>query len=115
MNQDELLKHHNEICTTAYKLMVRKNHDYAGKNGATPFANFERSEVMGLCTTEAAMMVRMMDKMSRLSTYIDAGELKVENEGYKDAVIDLINYLVIFSGYIDSKDSKKVKFPKRNG
>ncbi len=103
MNQEELLKHHEELCSYALELMKRKNHDYAGKNGNTPFANFERSEAMGLCSTEAAMMVRMTDKMSRLSTFIDCGELKVKNEGYKDAVIDLINYLVIFSGYIDSK------------
>ena len=58
---------------------------------------------MGICTTEAAFMVRITDKLSRLATYIECGELKVENEGYKDAVVDLINYLVLFSGYIDSK------------
>jgi len=115
MNQAELLEHHIEICNIAYELMKKKNHDYAGKDGTTPFANFEKAEMMGLCSTESGMMVRILDKISRITTYIDAGELKVENEGYNDAVIDLINYLVLFSGYIKSKDRKAPKFPKRVG
>jgi len=118
MNQEQLLKHHQAICNEAFELMKKKNHDYAGKDGTTPFANFEKAEMMGLCSTEAGMMVRILDKISRITTYIDAGELKVENEGYSDAVIDLINYLVLFSGYIKSKEMaglKPVKFPKRTG
>ena len=107
MNRSELFKRHKEICAEALSIMEKKNHDYAGADGETPFANFERAEAMGICTTEQSFLVRMTDKMSRLSTFVKTGELKVDNEGYKDAVSDLINYLILFNAYIESKENKK--------
>ena len=44
MNREELLMHHAEVCAKALEIMQVKNHDYAGKNGEEPFANFERCE-----------------------------------------------------------------------
>ena len=46
MNRQEFLKHHKEICGEALSIMEKKNHDYAGQGGESPFANFTRSEVM---------------------------------------------------------------------
>ena len=86
--------------------MKKKNHDYAGKDGDRPFANFERTEAMGICSTEAGVLVRMVDKISRLSTFVDSGELKVDNESYYDAIVDIINYMILFSGYLKSKNEK---------
>ena len=83
--------------------MVRKNHDYAGNSGTTPFANFERCEAMGICSTEQGFLVRIVDKVSRLSTFAKDGKLLVENEGYNDAILDIINYCVLFSAYVKSK------------
>lgn len=103
MNRSQLLQHHSDICSEARKLMELKNHDYAGEGGEEPFANFTRSEAMGICTTEAGFLVRVTDKLSRLSTFTTAGELKVDNESYHDAVIDIINYMVLFSGYLKDK------------
>ena len=105
MNRQELFKHHKEICGEALKLMEKKNHDYAGEGGDTPFANFTRSEDMGICTTEQGFLVRVCDKLSRLSTFASAGELKVDNESYHDAVVDIINYMVLFSGYLKDKSN----------
>ena len=104
MNREELLKHHDALCKSAKELMKSKNHDYAGKSGEQPFANFERCEGMGVCSTEQGFLVRVIDKVSRLSTFVEAGKLKVENESYNDAIVDIINYMVLFSGYISSKD-----------
>lgn len=106
MNRDELLKHHQWLCNEALDLMRRKNHDYAGDSGETPFANFERTEAMGVCSTEQGFLVRLVDKVSRLSTFATAGKLVVENEGYRDALVDIINYCVLFSGYIESKNEE---------
>ena len=103
MNREELLKHHDYLCKTAKDIMKKKNHDYAGKGGEHPFANFERCEAMGVCSTEQGFLVRVIDKVSRLSTFVEAGELKVENESYNDAVLDIINYMVLFSGFIAGK------------
>ena len=104
MNRSELFEYHKALCGEALKLMEKKNFDYAGKEGDTPFANFTRSEAMGICSTEVGFLVRVCDKLSRLSTFTSAGTLKVENESYHDAVIDIINYMVLFSGYLKEKN-----------
>tara|TARA_B100000085_G_C18102564_1_gene333745 strand:- start:44 stop:451 length:408 start_codon:yes stop_codon:yes gene_type:complete len=110
MNREELLSHHDYLCTTAKEIMKKKNHDYAGKGGETPFANFERCEAMGVCSTEKGFLVRVIDKVSRLSTFVDAGKLKVDNESYEDAVLDIINYMILFSGYVSaSQEEQKTK------
>jgi predicted lipoprotein len=104
MNREELFKHHEELSQTALQIMKKKNHDYAGNSGAQPFANFERCEAMGICSTEQGFLVRITDKVSRLSTFANAGKLVVDNEGYQDAILDIMNYCVLFSAYIKSKD-----------
>tara|TARA_R100000005_G_C4929569_1_gene159205 strand:+ start:347 stop:685 length:339 start_codon:yes stop_codon:yes gene_type:complete len=104
VNRKELFEHHKEICGEALKLMEKKNHDYAGESGESPFANFTRSEDMGICTTEQGFLVRVCDKLSRLSTFTSSGTLKVDNESYQDAVVDIINYMVLFSGYLKDKN-----------
>jgi hypothetical protein len=103
MNREELLKHHSKLSSQALEIMKKKNHDYAGADGGQPFANFERTESMGVCSTEQGFLVRVVDKVSRLSTFVSAGELKVDNEGYEDAILDIINYMVLLSGYLDDK------------
>ena len=104
MNREELFKHHKVICDFALDLMKKKNHDYAGNSGETPFANFERCEAMGICSTESGFLVRLTDKLSRLSTFASDGKLLVDNESYNDAIIDIINYCILFSAYVKSKD-----------
>lgn len=104
MNRSRLLSTHKELCDEARSLSERKNHDYSGGNDAShPFLNFTRCEAMGICKTEAGIMVRLTDKMSRLSTFITTGEFKVKDEAVKDTVLDVINYVVILYAYIQSK------------
>ena len=105
MNREELFKHHKAICKEALEIMEKKNHDYAGQGGESPFANFTRTEAMGIASTEAGMLTRICDKLSRLSTFASAGELKVDNESYHDAIIDIINYCILFEGYVSTKES----------
>lgn len=108
MNREELFEHHDKICGHALELMKKKNHDYAGNSGETPFANFERCEAMGVCSTEAGFLVRLTDKLSRLSTFSNTGKLIVDNESYNDAIVDIINYCVLFSAYVKSKSTKNI-------
>jgi hypothetical protein len=107
MTNIELFKIHKELCTNALDLMQKKNHDYAGSKGNEPFANFTRSEAMGITTTEKAMLVRMLDKMSRLSSFTDSGEFKVEDEKLQDTIIDVINYSVLLYAYMSQKIQKE--------
>lgn len=112
MNREELLKHHDKLTATAKEIMKQKNHDYAGEKGDSPFANFQRTELMGVCSTEQGFLVRVIDKVSRLSTFVSAGELKVDNEGYEDAVLDIINYMILFSAFVEDKNEKNT--PRRS-
>ena len=91
------------LCEAALELMKKKNHDYSGKSGTEPFANFTRAESMGITTTEKGILVRMLDKMSRLSSFTDSGEFMVEDEKLQDTIIDIINYSILLYAYIQSK------------
>ena len=99
MTVDELLKFHLAFCYQAYQLCERKNHDYAGATGASPFRNFEAVEALGIAPTEAGILVRMTDKLNRLVTFVRDGKLVVENEGATDSLVDLINYAVLLAAY----------------
>ena len=101
-----LLEIHEEVCTAARELMKKKNHDYSGGEcGDLPFLNFSRCESMGICTTEQGFLVRLTDKMSRLSTFCRGGRLKVEDERLDDTVQDVVNYVILFLAYSKSKGS----------
>ena len=50
-------------------------------------------------------MVRLTDKMSRLSSFIESGKLHVSNETVMDTCVDVINYMVLLSAYLKEKES----------
>jgi hypothetical protein len=106
MTRQELFQHHHDLTAKAFKIMEAKNNDYAGSGGENPFANFTRCEAMGICETEQGFLVRICDKLSRLSTFVQDGKLMVANEGYEDAILDIMNYCVLMSAYVKSKQIK---------
>ena len=107
MTREQLFKLHEEICKEAIELMRKKNNDYA--SGADPFMNFRRAEYLGFATAELGVLIRMTDKMSRISTYLNKGELSLQNESVYDAIVDLINYSVILAGLLKDKEIKKAQ------
>lgn len=107
MNRNQLFEFHKEFTDKAFDILVKKNHDYSGKNGENPFANFQRCEAMGICDTRVGMAVRIIDKISRLSTYIESGKLMVDNEGYEDALLDIVNYCILFAAYSKGMESNE--------
>lgn len=106
MTRDELLQFHEEITKEARSLMSLKNRDYAGNEGLEPFANFTRVEAMGICKTEQGFMVRLTDKMSRLSSFVRSGKMHIKDESFKDTCVDVINYMVLLAAYLKEKESK---------
>ena len=106
MNQKELFEFHQAMCQQAFDICQIKNHDYtadAGGDGEDPFANFTRVESMGVTTTEQGFLVRMVDKMSRLSTHASLKKLVVGDETVKDTLLDLINYTILLAAYLEQK------------
>ena len=99
MSAAHLLEQHDDLCQAAKALMTRKNHDYTSGSG-DPFANFRGSSYLGIAPI-LGVMLRMQDKMMRIRTFAEKGELKVKDEGVKDALIDLINYTVLMYGLVE--------------
>lgn len=95
----QLLALHDDLCKSAKDLMTRKNYDYTSGSG-DPFANFRGSSYLGIDPV-LGVMLRMQDKMMRVKTFAEKGELKVKDEGVKDALVDLINYTVLMCGLIE--------------
>ena len=103
MTTQELLKFHEDFCARGREIMARKNHDYAGANGQTPFANFESTEQLGITTTEKGLLVRIGDKLKRLVTFCNAGVLMVKDEGAEDACMDILNYAILLAAWFQCK------------
>ncbi len=78
---------------------IRKNADYAGTGpNADPYKNFRGSEFVGVDPARA-ILVRMMDKMSRVSNLLSQ-EAQVKDEGITDTLDDLVNYAAILKSFI---------------
>lgn len=78
-----------------------KNDDYSA--GVDPFANFTSVEALRICTAEQGFLTRMTDKLSRLSSFVQRGELSIKEESVTDTAMDLAVYSVLFAAFIASK------------
>jgi len=102
MTKKEYLEFHKNFCEDMVLVTEKKNADYTGE-GDDPFANFKIVEKIGICRAEVGFLTRMTDKLSRINSFVQKGELKVEDESIKDTLHDLANYCALFAGYIESQ------------
>lgn len=90
-----------------FDIMVKKNSDYSGWDSCSnPFKNFQLVEQLGVSSVEQGFLVRMCDKMSRITSLID-NEAKVSDESICDTLTDLANYAIIMSLYVKSKKTTR--------
>tara|TARA_Y100001973_G_scaffold102281_1_gene167005 strand:- start:1436 stop:1771 length:336 start_codon:yes stop_codon:yes gene_type:complete len=108
ITREEFFDFHKAFCDEALALSQKKNADYAGSDGKRPFANFQRVEDMGVCSTEKGFLVRMVDKLSRLSSFSDSGKFEVKDEGVRDTLIDVVNYACLLAAYIEAKNNGRL-------
>jgi|TARA_R110001592_G_scaffold257252_2_gene520831 hypothetical protein len=95
MTLQELLKLHEETSDKCRKIMEKKNSDYTGgKNADDVFANFRCSTILDVHPVTGIMM-RVMDKIQRIKTFTNDGELSVSGETVDDACEDIINYAIL--------------------
>ena len=80
-------------------LVRRKNADYA--NSEDPFKNFRSAGLAGV-SVGRAILVRALDKMSRISNLLDRDQPVVMDEKIEDTLLDGINYLAILKAWIES-------------
>lgn len=104
MTKEEYFKYSEKFFNECMDISRKKNADYTG-DSENPFSNFTASETLGI-STEQGFLVRMMDKMKRISSFAENGTLEVKDESVLDTLQDLANYSCLLSGYIKSKNDK---------
>ncbi|MBA3761750.1 MAG: hypothetical protein H0X04_00205 [Chthoniobacterales bacterium] len=110
INREALFALHKQICAECLVIMEMKNRDYAGhKADADPFANFRDSGTLLNMHPGKGLLIRVIDKFKRITSFIDAGTLAVKDEPVQDAIKDIINYMVLLYGMIE--DEKRAEWP----
>lgn len=99
---DILLRKATDLVTEAIYLMNRKNHDYTSGSG-DPYANFRTASSFGIHPA-VGIVLRIGDKLQRIRTFAERGELQVDGEGLRDAVLDVINYSILAYGLLTEAD-----------
>lgn len=102
MNKAEYIEFHRQACEKMMAITKAKNADYTGV-GDDPFANFTRVEALGVTDTTRGFLVRMLDKMCRITSFAQKGILEVKDESVEDTLFDLANYCILLAGYIKSR------------
>lgn len=98
MNRSELIELQEQVFDECKSILEKKNNDYSDESD--PFSNFRVAEKLGFCDAEIGLVVRMLDKIKRIQTYLEDGELQVTDEGFDDAIKDTINYCVLLLGLV---------------
>lgn len=85
------------------QIMKNKNSDYSWDKEF--FGNFTVVEKLGITSAEEGFLVRMCDKVSRITNLLEEGrEVKVLDEKVEDTLKDLVNYCVLLLLYIEDKN-----------
>ena len=90
MNKSEFFSGIEKTFSECLEIVKKKNLDYAGEE---PFKNFRSASVIGV-DFKKAILVRVLDKISRISNCLDR-EVAVKDEQVEDTIKDAINYLAI--------------------
>jgi hypothetical protein len=99
MNKEQFLARLDELYKMNVEISRKKNSDYA--TGDDPFKNFRLCEFIGVCSVEKGMLVRISDKLSRISNLLDT-QAEVSDETINDTLSDLANYAMIMRMYIEN-------------
>lgn len=104
MSREEYQRFLADTLDRIQEVMRQKNTDYTGGD-SSPFANFMVSEHLGLADARIGLLIRMVDKIQRLKTFIAKGELQVKGEGAEDAALDIVGYGLLLLGMLE--DAKR--------
>lgn len=96
----DLLASFKDVLDEMYSTVKAKNNDYA--TGEDPFQNFRRSAIVAGIAPERGFLVRMADKMARVENLLDKPPAVV-GESVHDTLLDLANYAILLSLFIEGK------------
>ena len=103
MNQKQFLSHLENTFKQGLELVRIKNADYAIESN--PFQNFDFAKLIGL-KPEEAILVRVSDKLARVSNLLRKEDVAVVEESIADTCLDMINYLAIMMAYMENEKTK---------
>lgn len=83
----------------AAKIAEAKNMDYASSEDG--FKNFRSAELVKI-NMEKSILIRIMDKISRISNLLDRPNV-VKDESIADSILDAINYLAILKAKLEDE------------
>lgn len=49
--------------------------------------------------------MRVMVKLRRIATFVNTGTLAVKTESVDDAILDVLNYMVVLAGLVEDRRS----------
>jgi len=97
---EELLANIMATYSSCIKTIANKNHDYNA--GEHPLDNFFNVEKLNITSAEKGILVRLSDKLSRITSLIDK-QAKVKDESIYDTIDDAINYFALLKEVIKYK------------
>lgn len=107
-----------ESCEQTFKdcfeIIKKKNADYAGPNNE--WKNFETCQHIAEIPVTTGILVRILDKFSRISNLLQNKDYKVVEETIEDTINDAINYLALLKARIQfelNRESEPKQEPKR--
>jgi hypothetical protein len=100
MNQQQFFKSIEKTYEDGLALIKIKNSDYGADTD--PFKNFRSAGTINL-SPEKALLVRILDKISRIDNLLDKPNA-VKDETVEDTLLDLVNYSAILKALIESKN-----------
>lgn len=112
MDQWEFIEHIEALYRRNVDTARAKNNDYSSQGDA--FSNFRLCEVLGLCKTEVAILVRLLDKIGRIAHLINRRPA-VCDETMHDTIMDAINYLAILDVYVTHQDELDKEIERLQG
>jgi hypothetical protein len=110
MTTQQLLELHDKTCGICRQVMEKKNTDYCGGSN-DPFANFRITEALGVHPA-TGILIRVMDKLQRIRSYIANGSLAVKDETFMDATEDVINYMILLKGLLMEESAQARDVPE---
>ena len=95
MKPETLFRLHEETCKKTLDIMRAKNSDYCGGTETIDaLANFKSAKSLGLHPV-TGLLLRMQDKLMRIKSFVNDGQLQVAGESVDDACEDLVNYSIL--------------------
>ena len=107
MTQDEYVRFANKELSRLQEIIKQKSADYSGGSDDA-LANFRLSEQLGLADAEIGLLIRLVDKIQRIKSFLAKGSLEVPNESAQDAARDIIGYSVALLALLEDKKPKSV-------